>query len=80
MEENLYLAKELLTATKQKAKEDHRSVSNQRTKKAMPRLTNASTLLPYEVSVELVLEAAKEYFNAGSNMADPSMELSRYSV
>ena len=77
IEENIYLAKELLTATKQKPKDDRRSVAAAKTKKSMPRLTNATFVLPYDDSVNLVLVAAKEYFNAGANLADPSMDLSR---
>lgn len=78
VEETLYLAKELLTTTKHRTKNDNQSVAGSKSKKVMPRLTNSSFVLSYDDSVNLVLEAAKEYFDAGANLVDPSMALSRY--
>lgn len=36
--------------------------------------------LPYARSVELVVSAAKEYFNSAANMMDTEMDLARYVV
>ena len=76
IEENLYLAKEVLTVSRQKPKEDRRSTPS-KPRKAMPRLTNSSFVLPYDDSVNLILDAAKEYFNSETNLTGPSMDLSK---
>ena len=79
VEENLYLAKELLncTASKRKIKDEALSTPEKKVRKPSPRLTNASFVIPYDESINLVLEAEKEYFNAGANLMDASMDLAR---
>ncbi|XP_041464544.1 neuroblastoma-amplified sequence-like [Lytechinus variegatus] len=37
----------------------------------------ASSLIPYERSIDLVLSAAREYFNSSANLLDTTMELAR---
>lgn len=34
--------------------------------------------VPYHQSVELVLEASREYFNSSNDLSDSAMELARY--
>jgi len=80
IEDNLSLAKELLTVTRQKLKEDSHHASASKPKRKMPQLTNSSFVLPYDDSVSLVLDAAKEYFNSGANLIDPILDLSRKSL
>ena len=80
MEENLYLAKELLTVVKQKSKEDRRSTLALKGKKPMARLTNSSFVLSYDDSVDLILDAAKEYYNSGANLVDWTIDLARYTI
>lgn len=66
--ENISLAVEVLTTSKLGgvvAKKEHH-------------LTSAMCALKYDVSVNVVLEAAKEYFNAAASLTDSSMELARY--
>ena len=38
----------------------------------------AGTRIGYEKSVELVLEAAREYFNSSNDLSDNVMDLARY--
>ena len=79
VEDNLNLAKELLTcAAVKKRVLDPTSTPDKRAKKVMPRLTNALYIIPYDESVSLVLEAVKEYFDAGATLMDASMDLARY--
>ncbi len=80
IEDNLDLAKELLTCTSAKKKKmvDPTGTPTKRSKKPNARLTNASFIVSYDDSVTLVFEAAKEYFNAASNLMTTSMDLARY--
>lgn len=65
--ENIPLAVEVLTTSK---------LGGVLTKKEH-HLTDALYALNYDVSVQVVLEAAKEYFNAAASLADSSMELAK---
>eukprot|EP00794_Sanderia_malayensis_P009896 gene9896-10909_t len=80
IEDNLNLAKELLTCSHEKKKTaDHHGTptTEKQTKKPTKRLTNALHVMPHDDSVSLVLDAAREYFNAGANLMDSSMDLAR---
>lgn len=39
---------------------------------------NKDIKIPYDVSVKLVLEAAREYFDSSRSLDDRNMELSKY--
>ena len=67
--DNILLAPELLTTSRmaQPVMKEHH-------------LTEALYALKYDTSVKLVLEAAKEYFNAATSLGDESMELARLNV
>ena len=65
--QNIHLAEELLTP--------NRVGSVHRNRERY--LKSVLNVLNYKVSVNIVVDAAKEYFNSAASHSDPAMELSR---
>lgn len=84
-EENIHLASQVLTlepADHPTSKQDLVSKQSAKWSTGSPQRASAMRAfnfhLPYDVSCELVLSAAKEYFNSAGSLMDRDMDLARY--
>ena len=66
LQENILLAGQMLCKTI--TEEDH----------SPPVIATDGPRVPHARSVELVLEAAKEYFNSSADLSDSAMDLARF--
>ena len=80
--ENIKIAQELITPSKLAGNNSNKVTAiggnkSSGTRAVPPVLTSALHLLKYDVSVSVVLDAAKEYFNAAMSGVDSSMDLAK---